>query len=212
VPTARHYADHRPYPEPPARLSDLAGPIAGEIELPRSIDWGPAHTYDMGSEADRRIVYERVLREAASTEEVCRYVNGPALVEVWGRLWLPMRVRSSWESRLSDLARAAQPWTTARTGSSESVLSRWRTTASRSPAGMPFQANGLVDGSRCPTGAVTARPRSIWPQTSGRARWSAYRSPVLSERGAVTAKVTFQPATTSTSPLSWRAAEGADES
>jgi hypothetical protein len=107
MPASRHYADHRPYPEPPARLSDLAGPTAGEIELPRTIDWGPERTYDMSSDSDRRIVYERVLREAASTEEVCRYVDGEALVEVWGGPWLPERVRKSWDDRFPELTRAA---------------------------------------------------------------------------------------------------------
>jgi hypothetical protein len=80
----RHYADHRPYP--PRRLSDLAGPTAGLFELPVTIDWGPKRLYNMGLDADRRVVYERVLREAASPEEVSRYVNGQTLVEVWTRL------------------------------------------------------------------------------------------------------------------------------
>src|SRR5436190_22633367 len=89
----RHYGDHRPYPEPPARLADLTGPTAGTIELPITIDWGPRHCYDMARDADRRMVYERILREAATTEEVARFVNGTVLVEVWLRLWLPQRVR-----------------------------------------------------------------------------------------------------------------------
>jgi hypothetical protein len=33
--TRRHYGDHRPYPDPPARLADLTGPTSGPIELPR---------------------------------------------------------------------------------------------------------------------------------------------------------------------------------
>jgi hypothetical protein len=35
------------------------------IELPVTIDWGPKRVYDIARDADRRIVYERVLREAA---------------------------------------------------------------------------------------------------------------------------------------------------
>ena len=96
VPEGRHYGDHRPYPDPPARLSDLTGPTSGPIELPISIDWGPRRVYDMAHDADRRVVYEVVLQEAASTEEVARYVNGAVLVQVWPRLWLPRRVRRSW--------------------------------------------------------------------------------------------------------------------
>jgi excisionase family DNA binding protein len=103
----RRYADHRPYPDPPARLADLTGPTSGVVELPITIDWGPRRRYDLGTDADRRIVYERVLREAGDAEEVGRYVNGAILVEVWSRLWLPQRVRLSWEERFPELTHAA---------------------------------------------------------------------------------------------------------
>ena len=107
VPERRHYGDRRPYPDPPARLADLGGPTEGTIELPITIDWGPKRTYDMGLDADRRVVYEVVLQEAASTEQISQYVNGGALAEVWRRLWLPRRVRRIWEERLPELGRAA---------------------------------------------------------------------------------------------------------
>jgi hypothetical protein len=101
------YADHRPYPEPPARLSELTGPTSGLAELPITIYWGPRRRYDLGADADRRVVYERVLREAADAQEVARYVNSTILVEVWARLWLPHRVRRSWEQRFPELTHAA---------------------------------------------------------------------------------------------------------
>ena len=100
-------ADHRPYPDPPARLADLAGPTAGVVELPITIDWGPKRGYDLGTDADRRVVYEMVLQEAADAEEVARYVNGVVLVQLWPRLWLPRRVRQRWEERFSELTRVA---------------------------------------------------------------------------------------------------------
>jgi excisionase family DNA binding protein len=103
----RRYVDHRPYPEPPARLADLTGPTAGVVELPITIDWGPKRAYDLGRDADRRVVYEMVLQEAADAEEVARYVNGAVLVQVWPRLWLPRRVRQRWEERFSELTRVA---------------------------------------------------------------------------------------------------------
>jgi hypothetical protein len=77
------------------------------VELLVTIDWGPRCSSDLGEDPDRRVVYERVLREAASTVEVCRYVNGRALLDVWGHLWLPRRLRSNWEERLPELVRAA---------------------------------------------------------------------------------------------------------
>lgn len=39
--TRRHYGDHRPYPDPPARLAELTEPTSGTIELPVTMDWGP---------------------------------------------------------------------------------------------------------------------------------------------------------------------------
>lgn len=103
----RHYADHRPYPDPPERLADLAGPTTGTVELPVTIDWGPRRRYDLGRDADLRIVYERVLREAADAAEVAHFVNGSVLVQIWPRLWLPQRVRQAWEERFAELTHAA---------------------------------------------------------------------------------------------------------
>ncbi|MGH9128352.1 MAG: hypothetical protein ACRDY2_05145 [Acidimicrobiales bacterium] len=99
----RHYADHRPYPHPPAELGELTGPITGVIELPLHLAWGPKAHYDVGTDAGRRILYETVLLEATSTEELCAYVNGSVLVQVWSRLWLPRRVRQRWEGRFAAL-------------------------------------------------------------------------------------------------------------
>ncbi len=107
MPERRHYADHRPYPDPPARLSDLTAPISGFVELPVTIDWGPKRSYDLAKNADRRVVYEMVLQEAATSEEIGRYVNGSILVEVWSQLWLPRRVRRDWEERFPELTPAA---------------------------------------------------------------------------------------------------------
>lgn len=106
-PRRDHYADHRPYPLPPTRLDDLAGPAVGMVELPATIDWGPKRHYDLAEDADRQVVYEVVLQEAASSDELGRYVNGTALVALWPRLWLPRRVRDTWEERFPELLHSA---------------------------------------------------------------------------------------------------------
>jgi hypothetical protein len=103
VERSRTYAEQRPYADPPGRLADLTGPTEGVVELPVTIDWGPRRTYDLAAEADRRILYERVTREAASTDEVCRWIDGTALQAVWPQLWLPERLRRSWEAVLPEL-------------------------------------------------------------------------------------------------------------
>jgi hypothetical protein len=107
VPERRHYGDHRPYPDPPSRLADLTGPTEGLIDLPITIDWGPKRRYDMGRDSDRRIAYERVLREAANTAEVARFVNGAILIDLWSHLFLPRRIREVWEGRFPELTHAA---------------------------------------------------------------------------------------------------------
>jgi excisionase family DNA binding protein len=107
VAEARTYGERRPYAEPRARIDDLVGPLDGTVQLPITIDWGPARSYDLARDGDRRILYERVLREAASTDGICRWVNGGALVEVWPRLWLPERLRRRWKDALPQLRETA---------------------------------------------------------------------------------------------------------
>jgi hypothetical protein len=90
VPERRHYGDHRPYPDPPDRLADLTGPTAGTIVSPITIYWVPTveggaeqfakRSDDMAVDADRRVVCEIVLQEAATTEQLCQYINPPGCV------------------------------------------------------------------------------------------------------------------------------------
>jgi hypothetical protein len=60
-------------PDQPGSAGAAGGPdrpTSGVVELPITIDWGPRRRYDLDTDADRRIVYERVLREAGDAEEV----------------------------------------------------------------------------------------------------------------------------------------------
>ena len=88
VPERRHYGDHRPYPDPPARLADLTGPTAGSIELPITIDWGPSGSMTLAATPIAVSSTNGYCEKPPRTEEVSRYVNGAILVEVWPRLWL----------------------------------------------------------------------------------------------------------------------------
>ncbi len=109
-PARQHFSDQRLKDvQVPAYVvtTDLASRphviSSGPIVRPR---W-PVQRSRAASEADRRVVYERVLCEAADAEELGRYVNGKILVEVWPRLWLPERVRQAWEQRFPELTHAA---------------------------------------------------------------------------------------------------------
>jgi hypothetical protein len=105
--TTRSYSDHRPYAPPPDRITDLAGPAGSTVILPVTIDWGPRRVYNLELEADRRILCERVLREASSTAEICQWVNGAALLLVWSALRLPHRLRRAWEDAFPQLCTPA---------------------------------------------------------------------------------------------------------
>ena len=98
------YGAVRIYAEPPGDLAALTGPTVGLVRLPAHLDWAPARVYDLAVDADRRVLYERVIVEAASTAELCYWLNGPLLAVLWARLWLPGRVRRLWQDRLPELA------------------------------------------------------------------------------------------------------------
>lgn len=100
------YADHRPYVFP-GRLEELTGPTSGTVELPAYLDWsGAQRVYDLGNPAERNILYERVIREAMTVEDLGRYLNAGVLAQVWRHLYLPTRLRREWERRFPQLARA----------------------------------------------------------------------------------------------------------
>ncbi|MFI1381825.1 hypothetical protein [Embleya sp. NPDC020886] len=100
------YADVRPYAVPDS-FAELTGPAEGVVVLPTSLDWTPKQSYDLADDADVRLLYETVLREAMHAEELVGHVNGDLLVRVWPRLWLPMGLRVMWELRFPDLVPAA---------------------------------------------------------------------------------------------------------
>ncbi|GAA5053684.1 hypothetical protein HNP84_002837 [Thermocatellispora tengchongensis] len=99
------YADHRAYVVPD-HLGELTGPTAGVVTLPSHLDWSEQHTYDLSDEAQAGLMYERVIREAVRPEDL-RLLNAAVLKRLWRRIFLPHRARQAWESRFSDLTRAA---------------------------------------------------------------------------------------------------------
>jgi hypothetical protein len=87
-------------PELPTAVSDLHGPLAGEVHLPLRVYWtGPepeAVSWDLSRESRRARLYEIVLREGA-LDDVLALINGPELVRLWDRLWLPAYLRQAWQ-------------------------------------------------------------------------------------------------------------------
>jgi hypothetical protein len=89
-------------------LADLRGPTASAVELPLWLFWSaPGHSFDLGDPDMRRWLYQTVLREASSPEDLARYLDGDTLIELWPRLHLPKGVRQAWEDQHPALREAA---------------------------------------------------------------------------------------------------------
>jgi hypothetical protein len=102
----RTYAENRPYLLPQT-LGELAGPVTGVIRLPLRLDWSERAEFHLEDPAERNVMYERVIREATQVDDLRSYINQEVLRQVWGRLFLPARVRQSWEDRFPELRLAA---------------------------------------------------------------------------------------------------------
>jgi hypothetical protein len=102
----RTYADNRPYLLPES-LGEMAGPVTGVIQLPLRLDRSERTEFHLDDAGERNVMYERVIREATRVEDLRSYLNEDVLRQVWGRLFLPSRVRRSWEDRFPDLRLAA---------------------------------------------------------------------------------------------------------
>ncbi|MCG0284840.1 hypothetical protein [Streptomyces sp. PSAA01] len=96
------YAAAKPYVLPES-LDELGGPTAGSVTLPRHIDWGPRYVYDLTDEADLRLMYERVIREAQTRDDLNAYLNAMTLRRMWRDLFLPFPVKTAWETRFPEL-------------------------------------------------------------------------------------------------------------
>ncbi|MGB4776835.1 hypothetical protein [Microbacterium sp.] len=87
----------------PTSLSDLRGPDEGTVTLPVYLDWSATSSYDLGIPRRVRSLYEVVLREAKTVDEVSVHLNARTLAAVWDELRLPPRIRRAWEHRFAEL-------------------------------------------------------------------------------------------------------------
>jgi hypothetical protein len=88
-------------------LEELTGPTSGVVELPLRLDWSEQGRYDLSDRLQLNLMYERVIRESMRVEDLRTYLDGRTLRRVWRELWLPRKVRGLWESRFTELTRAA---------------------------------------------------------------------------------------------------------
>lgn len=102
APDGARYQDQRRYVVP-ERLADLHGPTRGTVRLDRSLDWSDDPVYDLDDDADLALMYQAVLREAASPVQLHGWLDTATLRRLWPTLWLPPALRSAWESRFPGL-------------------------------------------------------------------------------------------------------------
>lgn len=97
----RVYANAVDY-EFPVSLNELAGPSSGVIDLPRTIYWGPEEAVDLADLVDIQRMYQAVVRTGTRQEQE-RWLNRDLLLTAWPSLVLPVRCRTLWESKFSEL-------------------------------------------------------------------------------------------------------------
>jgi hypothetical protein len=88
-------------------LSELNGPTSGVVELPHRLFWQPDRRVNLDNPAVLAWMYETVLREAVSAEELSAWLDDATLARVWDDLFLPRNVRAAWERRHPGLRRQA---------------------------------------------------------------------------------------------------------
>jgi len=68
-----------------------------QVHLPLRLNWSqPGREFDLSDRRQRARVYEIVLREGTA-EDICSYIDGALLVDLWPDLILPAQVRSEWQ-------------------------------------------------------------------------------------------------------------------
>ncbi|MCL6614274.1 MAG: hypothetical protein K6U03_06640 [Firmicutes bacterium] len=74
----------------------MAAEQRGTVRLPLHLKWSEPRDYDLTDPAQRKRVYEIVLREGRA-EDIRRYIDPAELRRVWDDLYLPENVRAAWE-------------------------------------------------------------------------------------------------------------------
>lgn len=96
------YFDHRPYTLPES-LDELQGPTSGVLVLPERIAWTGRSRYRLDDDREAAVAYERILEESQSSRDLRAYVSHALLIRLWRHLYLPIRLRRTWEQRFPEL-------------------------------------------------------------------------------------------------------------
>lgn len=98
------FRDVKPYATVDA-LGALAGPLVGEVSVPRHLFWsGTQRAFDVADPADRLELYGALLANGTA-EDIAAYVNKDRLMESWPMLPIDPHVVQLWSDRFPELAR-----------------------------------------------------------------------------------------------------------
>lgn len=91
---------------PPVIPDDVDDPVVekatGVVTLPTRVRWSsPSRTYDLDDRRQRALVYEQVLVEGIA-DDVRRFIDVDALIDMWEELFLPDHVRRAWAEWISE--------------------------------------------------------------------------------------------------------------
>ncbi|SNY28164.1 hypothetical protein [Paractinoplanes atraurantiacus] len=104
--TAEQRPPVRGYAKPvvvPERLDSLTGPTTGIVVLPRHLKWSGNSRYDLDQPGRIADLYRTVLNEAATSDDLSRYLDRATLLDLWSSMWLPVALRGKWEDRFPEL-------------------------------------------------------------------------------------------------------------
>jgi hypothetical protein len=76
------------------------------VTLDRRLHWSGRAQYDLENPLRLASMYETVLREASSNDDLAQWLDAAILRRLWADLVLPARVRSVWEARFPELSAA----------------------------------------------------------------------------------------------------------
>jgi hypothetical protein len=86
-----------------ARLTDLRAPVSGVVTLDRWLDWSEDRTYDLDDPGDLQLLYQTVLNQATTVDDLAIWLDGGTLRRLWRDLWLPGPLRAMWQARFPEL-------------------------------------------------------------------------------------------------------------
>jgi len=92
-------------------MADFHGPTSGVVELPHRMFWQADRRFNLDDPVMLQQVYEIVLLEALTHDELRTWLDAPTLHRLWPTLYLPHGVRRDWERQHPSLraARLAAP-------------------------------------------------------------------------------------------------------